>query len=116
MEVCTSVIKSGRISDVKNLCGTPEIRIDQQPDNREGKEWVALAISYTSSSSRMPTTTMSIEGRGEAAGKTPAKKKAAYMVLVRLMKSAGICEDEWENLRTIDNTRVCVFTDSYIFR
>ena len=38
------------------------------------------------------------------------------MVLVRLMKSAVICEDEWENLRTIDNTRVCVFTDSYIFR
>lgn len=36
------------------------------------------------------------EGWGEAAGKTPAKKKAAYMVLVRLMKSAGICADEWE--------------------
>lgn len=36
------------------------------------------------------------EGWGEAAGKVPAKKKAAYMVLVRLMMSAGMCEDEWE--------------------
>ena len=37
-----------------------------------------------------------VSGWGKANGKTKAKKKAAYMVLVRLMKSAGICEDEWE--------------------
>ncbi len=37
-----------------------------------------------------------IEGWGKAAGKTKAKKKAAFMVLVRLMKSAGICKREWE--------------------
>ena len=37
-----------------------------------------------------------IEGWGHASGKTQAKKKAAFMVLVRLMKSAGICKEEWE--------------------
>lgn len=37
-----------------------------------------------------------VEGFGSARNKTAAKKKAAYMVLVRLMISAGICKDEWE--------------------
>lgn len=38
-----------------------------------------------------------IEGWGRGTGKTKAKKKASFMVLVRLMKSAGICEQEWED-------------------
>ena len=38
-----------------------------------------------------------VHGYGVAAGKTAAKKKASYMVLVFLLKSAGCCEDEWEN-------------------
>ena len=38
-----------------------------------------------------------LHGYGVAAGKTAAKKKASYMVLVLLLKSAGLCEEEWEN-------------------
>ena len=37
-----------------------------------------------------------VDGIGRGIGKTKAKKKAAYMVLVRLLKAAGICEEEWE--------------------
>lgn len=37
-----------------------------------------------------------IESWGKASSKTKAKKKAAFMALVRLMQSAGICKDEWE--------------------
>ena len=37
-----------------------------------------------------------VEGWGRAAGKTKAKKKAAFMVLVRLMKSAGLGSEELE--------------------
>lgn len=37
-----------------------------------------------------------IDGWGRGASKTKAKKKAAFMVLVRLMKSAGICKEEWD--------------------
>ena len=37
-----------------------------------------------------------VSGFGRAAGKIRAKKKAAFMTLVLLMKSAGICKDEWE--------------------
>lgn len=37
-----------------------------------------------------------IEGYGKAAGKIGAKKRAAFVALVRLMKSAGISRDEWE--------------------
>ncbi|MBQ6483299.1 MAG: hypothetical protein IJI45_19515 [Anaerolineaceae bacterium] len=36
-----------------------------------------------------------VEGWGRAAGKTAAKKKAAYMALVRLLEAAGICEPAW---------------------
>ena len=36
-----------------------------------------------------------IEGRGRAKTKTMAKKKASFTVLVKLFKSAGICEEEW---------------------
>lgn len=35
-------------------------------------------------------------GWGEAGSKVRAKKKAAFMVIVKLMKSAGICKDEWD--------------------
>ena len=38
-----------------------------------------------------------VNGYGRAQGKTAAKKKAAFMVLVRLMLAAGICKDEWKN-------------------
>lgn len=37
-----------------------------------------------------------LHGWGRAKGKTPAKKRAAFMLLVRLMKSSGICKPEWE--------------------
>ena len=37
-----------------------------------------------------------IEGRGHARSKTQAKKNAAFVVLVNLMKSAGICKKEWD--------------------
>lgn len=36
------------------------------------------------------------DGYGTAVGKVRAKKKAALSVLVRLMKSAGICKPQWE--------------------
>ena len=36
-----------------------------------------------------------VDGSGRSIGKTKAKKKAAFTVLVRLMQSAGICKDEW---------------------
>ena len=35
-------------------------------------------------------------GWGEAGSKVKAKKKAAFMVIVKLLKSAGICKDEWD--------------------
>lgn len=38
-----------------------------------------------------------LHGYGMAGSKTAAKKKASYMVLVLLLKSAGLCEEEWEN-------------------
>ncbi len=45
-----------------------------------------------------------LEGWGRANGKTQAKKKAAFMVLARLMKSAGFATKEmdaamWESMR-----------------
>lgn len=45
----------------------------------------------------------SFKGWGKAENKTKAKKKAAYMVLVKMLMSAGICKDEWktEMLRMI---------------
>ena len=36
-----------------------------------------------------------INGWGKGPSKTKAKKKAAFMTLVRLMKSAGICEKKF---------------------
>ncbi len=38
-----------------------------------------------------------VVGYGYAASKTKAKKKAAFMVLVRLLKSAGLCSKELEH-------------------
>lgn len=37
-----------------------------------------------------------IGGWGCAVGKTAAKKRAAFMALVRLLDSAGICREEWK--------------------
>ena len=39
----------------------------------------------------------SFEGFGRAAGKIPAKKMAAYMVLIRILESAGIQNRDWMN-------------------
>lgn len=36
-----------------------------------------------------------IIGSGRGPSKTAAKKKAAYMVIVKLLDSAGLCKDEW---------------------
>lgn len=36
-------------------------------------------------------------GWGVANSKVKAKKKAAYMVIVDMMRSAGICKDEWQD-------------------
>ena len=38
-----------------------------------------------------------VVGYGKASSKTKAKKKAAFMVLVRLLKSAGLCSEELEH-------------------
>ena len=38
-----------------------------------------------------------VYGFGGAKNKTKAKKKASYMVLVRLLESAGICRPEWKD-------------------
>jgi ribonuclease-3 len=35
-------------------------------------------------------------GFGRAGSKTKAKKKAAYMMIIHLLVSAGICEKEWQ--------------------
>jgi ribonuclease-3 len=37
-----------------------------------------------------------VNGYGEAGSKTGAKKKASYMVLVRMLSAAGICKKEWK--------------------
>ena len=37
-----------------------------------------------------------VNGFGEAGSKTAAKKKASYMVLVRMLSAAGICKKEWK--------------------
>ena len=37
-----------------------------------------------------------VNGYGDAGSKTGAKKKASYMVLVRMLMAAGICKKEWE--------------------
>ena len=36
-----------------------------------------------------------VDGYGNAPGKTKAKKKASFMVLVKLLSAAGLCRDEW---------------------
>lgn len=41
-------------------------------------------------------------GWGVSKTKVKAKKKAAYMVIVNMMKSAGICKDEWHD-KLIEN-------------
>ena len=45
-----------------------------------------------------------VDGYGSAPGKTKAKKKAAFMVLVKLLSAAGLCRDEWrrEMYKTLD--------------
>ena len=43
-----------------------------------------------------------VNGYGRATSKIKAKKKAAYMVLILLLESAGICEKEWRD-RMYDN-------------
>ena len=43
-------------------------------------------------------------GWGIAKTKVKAKKKAAYMVIVNMMKCAGICEDEWTD-KVVENMR-----------
>lgn len=47
-----------------------------------------------------------LEGWGRANGKTQAKKKAAFMVLVRLMKSAGLATKEMEAAMW-ESRRIC---------
>ena len=43
-------------------------------------------------------TSGAFEGWGNAESKVQAKKMAAYMVLVHLMSSAGICKKEWQDV------------------
>ena len=38
-----------------------------------------------------------LDGFGRAGSKTRAKKKASYMLLIRLLDSAGICKKEWRD-------------------
>lgn len=65
------------------------------------KKYVEEAPVYTFESNINDTwycdaTCGGVNGYGKAASKTKAKKKASYMILVRLLKAAGICEKEWE--------------------
>ena len=53
-------------------------------EERQGKEWYC----HCSCSG--------FDGWGIAVGKVKAKKKAAFMVLVHMMMSAGICREEWK--------------------
>ena len=48
-----------------------------------------------------------VDGYGTATGKTKAKKKAAYMVLVRQMEAADLCEEEWIQImwQTVESSR-----------
>lgn len=39
-----------------------------------------------------------VSGFGRSVGKTKAKKKAGYMVLVQLLSAAGICKKEWKDV------------------
>jgi ribonuclease-3 len=38
-----------------------------------------------------------VTGHGRGTSKIKAKKRAAYMVLIMLLESAGICEKEWRD-------------------
>ena len=53
-------------------------------EERHGKEWYCSCICGD------------FDGWGIAVGKVKAKKKAAFMALVHMMMSAGICTDEWK--------------------
>ena len=46
---------------------------------------------------RCSSTCGGVNGYGEAGSKTGAKKKAAYMVLVRMLSAAGICKKVWKD-------------------
>ena len=62
----------------KYLDSTPEYEYEDRSD-----EWYVSCVAE------------GYRGWGKAAGKVKAKKKAAYMVIVHMLMSAGICKDEW---------------------
>lgn len=53
-------------------------------ENFSGDEWNCTCVCS------------GVDGFGRGTNKTSAKKKAAYMVLVKLLSAAGICKPEWK--------------------
>ncbi len=53
-------------------------------EEREGDMWHCLCVCN------------GLDGMGNGHNKTEAKKKAAYMALIRIYRAAGICRKEWE--------------------
>ena len=65
-------------------------------EERAGDEWYCSCICG------------GLNGWGKAIGKTMAKKKASFMVIVRMMMSAGICRKEWERAmwKTLEDSSI----------
>ena len=75
------------------FCGNSAVRFNQRP---LGISWVVECINCRARGPEIHVQYEDGKDRTELSGK--AKKKAAYMVLVKLMKSAGICDPEWERI------------------
>lgn len=65
----------------KKYVEQPTYSFEEQPDD----EWCCSCLCG------------GISGHGKGPNKTYAKKKAAYMVLVKLLSAAGICKKEWKD-------------------
>ena len=78
-ELENSINQLQELYQKKYLDTAPEYRFEERKD-----QWYCSC------------TVDGVEGWGKAAGKTAAKKKAAFMALVRLYQSAGICDENLE--------------------
>ena len=70
----------------KKYVEQPRYEFEEMANLGTGNEWHCSCICN------------GVNGWGRAKSKTKAKKKAAFMVLIRLLKSAGICQKEWEKV------------------
>lgn len=78
-ELENSINQLQELYQKKYLDTAPEYRFEERKD-----QWYCSC------------TVDGVEGWGKATGKTAAKKKAAFMALVRLYQSAGICDENLE--------------------